>query len=252
MAADIEHVVGQLRRVGLRPSDRQWETIREAGIAAVEPVLALALDVDALGEAEPASLGPVHALRLLAELPPPHVEEIARLLRATPPDEYRLAQGAYIWWQELPQIVARLGRPGYEAARQVLSDENAGRDARAVAVESLSFAAELAADRRQEVIALLRERLASETDPYVMAHVVEALANLGTAAAYGEIMDAYKRGAVDKETISAADARQHLLNPKARSALACVYHPLAERYEKHGPYTEVQRRAMAEAYRSAG
>ena len=248
MATDIEHIVGQLRRVGLRPSDRQWEMIREAGMAAVEPVLALALDVDTLGQAEPASLGPVHALRLLGELPPPQAEAIERLLRTQPPDAYRTSQAAYIWWQELPQIVARLGRPGYEAARRVLLDQDAEAEQRAVAAESLSYMGEFDGALREEVTTLLRERLTAETDPYVMAHVVEALSNLGEASAYGNIMAAYKCGAVDREIFSAADARQRLLNPKAAHVLECVNHSLAERYDKHGPYTEEQRRTMAENY----
>jgi hypothetical protein len=251
MVTEIEHVVGQLRRVGLRPSDRQWEMLREAGVAAVEPVLALALDADTLGQAEPASLGPVHALRLLGELPPPQPEAIERLLCTRPPDAYRASQAAYIWWQELPQIVARLGRPGYEAACRVLLDQNAGTEQRAVATESLSYMVELDGTLREAVTTLLREQLTAETDPYVMAHVVEALSNLGAASAYVEVMGAYKRGAVDREIFSAADARQRLLNPKASRALECVHHSLAERYEKHGPYTEEQRRAMAEHYRAS-
>jgi hypothetical protein len=248
MTTDIEHVVNQLRRVGLRPSERQWEIIRGAGLAAVQPLLALALDVDTLAEPEPASLGPVHALRLLAELPPPEPDEIERLLRTLPPEQFRASQGAYIWWQELPQIVARWGRAGFEAARRVLLDPEAGTEQRAVAAESLAFLVEADAALRPEVTDLVRDLLGREADPYVMAHVVEAAANLGLADTYGAVMDAYKRGAVDKQTISAAAARQRLLNPKSHEALACVHHPLAERYDAHGPYTEEQRRAMARQY----
>jgi hypothetical protein len=110
---------------------------------------------------------------------------------------------------------------------------------------------ELDGTLREAVTTLLREQLTAETDPYVMAHVVEALSNLGAASAYVEVMGAYKRGAVDREIFSAADARQRLLNPKTSRALECVHHSLAERYEKHGPYTEEQRRAMAEHYRAS-
>jgi hypothetical protein len=248
MTTEIEHVVNQLRRVGLRPSERQWEIIRSAGPAAVQPLLALALDVDTLAEPEPASLGPLHALRLLGELPPPEPAEIERLIRTLPPEQGDASQGAYIWWQELPQIVARWGKAGYEAAQRVLLDPEAGTEPRAVAAESLAFMVEADDALRPEATELLRDLLGREPDPYVMAHVVEAVANLGLADAYTAVMDAYKRGAVDKQTITAAAARQRLLSPKSHEILACVHHPLAERYDKHGPYSDEQRRTMAQQY----
>src|SRR3712207_2409783 len=67
MTTDVEHVVNQLRRVGLRPSEHQWSAIREAGWSAFPSLLALASDARLLVGPEPAAFGPVHALRLLGE-----------------------------------------------------------------------------------------------------------------------------------------------------------------------------------------
>jgi hypothetical protein len=245
MNTDLEHIVAQLRRVGLRPSDRQWELVREAGMRAIEPLLALALDVDRLAESEPAALGPVHALRLLGELPAPAPEQIDGLLRALPPDGNLGGQAAFIWWQELPQIVAHWGRAGLEAAKTVLQDEQAGAEPRAVAAETLGYVAEFDTDLKAETVALLREQLRTEQDAYVSAHIVEALGNLRAWKAYEDVMAAYKRGAVDKETISAAEARQQILSDKPHPIAGCLRHTLAERYQRHGPYSEEQRQAMA-------
>ncbi len=250
MTTDVENVVGQLGRSGLRPSDRQWEIVREAGSDAVPALLALAVDVDVLSQPEPASLGPVHALRLLGELAPPDPADIQRLLRTTPPSSELSEQAAYIWWQELPQVVARWGKAGYDAAQAVYLDMEAGSEQRAVSAEAMGFAPEFDPTLRTDAIAFFRERLATESDPYVMAHVVEALANLRAWKTYEYVMEAYKRGAVDKETISAADARQRLLSDKPNPVLACLHHTLTERYDSHGPFSPEQRQAMAQQHRA--
>lgn len=248
MTSDIEHVVGQLRRAGLRPSERQWAIIREAGPAAVPFLLELALDDATLVGSEPAAFGPVHALRLLGELPAPEPTVIERLLQVKPlPEEALDKEAPYIWQRDLPQIIGRWGRASYEPARQLLLDTAADADQRGLAAETLGFAVEIDGELREEVVALLRDRLLAEEDPYVMAMVVAMLGHLGVSEAYADVMAAYRRGAVDKTVISAADARQLLLNPPvARRRLQCVHHTLTERYDQHGPYSDEQRQAMAE------
>jgi hypothetical protein len=56
----------------------------ERGVEAVPPLMELALDTETLLGPEPASLGTVHALRLLGELKP--VDAAAPLLRKLPYD----------------------------------------------------------------------------------------------------------------------------------------------------------------------
>jgi hypothetical protein len=55
-------------------------------------------------------------------------------------------------------------------------------------------------------------------------------------------MAAYRAKRVDREVISAADARQELLGTQSQRQLECALHTLDERYEQHGPYSEEQRR----------
>ena len=61
--------VRQLSRVGLRPDDRLVQRILEHGAAARTALLELATQTEALHSAYPADLGPLHALRLLGEVP---------------------------------------------------------------------------------------------------------------------------------------------------------------------------------------
>ena len=253
MTTDIHHVVSQLRRAGLRPSDRQWEIVKEAGALAVPALLDLALDVSALAGPEPAAYGPVHALRLLGDLPAPDPPSIERLLRAPalPPLEPG-AQPPYLWYQDLPQMVGRWGRAGFAAARRVMLDEGAEGEQRAIAAEAIGNAVAIDGDLREEAISVLLERLDSESDPYVVGHVVETLAHLHAFSAYNRVLAAYKRGGVDKTVIAAAEARRLLLTTGPSPRFACVHHPLAERYDKHGPFTEEQRQAMAPRYQGLG
>jgi hypothetical protein len=74
------------------------------------------------------------------------------------------------------------------------------------------------------------------------------LANIRAWKTYEDVMAAYKRGAVDKETLPAAEARQRLLASKPHPSLACLRHPLEERYDKHGPFSEEQRQEMSQRY----
>ena len=250
MTNDVQHLVDQLRRAGLRPSERQWNALREAGPLALPALVELALDMHALSEPEPGALGPVHALRALGEIGTPTQEQIEQMLRAKPdPDHTSNSQASFIWWQELPQMVGRWGRAGYETARRLVFDTSAEPEARAIATASLPFAAEIEGTLRDEIVALLRERLRDEQDAYVMAHVVEALGMLNVADVYGDVMAAYKRGAVDRDVLSPGQARQLLLNRSSVGDLNCVHHGLAERYDQHGPYSAEQREAMADMYR---
>lgn len=54
MTHDVHHIVEQLSRAGMRPSQRQWDLLREAGPLAIPPLVDLALDMHKLGGAEPA------------------------------------------------------------------------------------------------------------------------------------------------------------------------------------------------------
>lgn len=249
----MPELVRNLRRVGLRPSERTVAVILERGQEAVAPLLELALDTAALNEPEPASLGPVHALRLLGELKP--VEAAEPLLNVLPlpvDQEERPTQGAYLYAQEVPQIVANFGPDVLPIVLGVAADQDVPALRRGAAFATLGFLATTNPDLRDQIITVLRERLQTEPDNTARSYVVATLAQLQARVAYAEVMDAYKTRRVDRSVMSAADARQLLLGTQPQRQLDCALHTLAERYEQHGPYSEEQQRAMAEAARAAG
>ena len=249
MTTDINQLITQLRRVGLRPTEQQWATIKEAGSTAERALLDLALDKTALGKTEPTSLGPVHALRLLGELNTVESSTIEQLLHALPMDDFDPAsQAPFVWRQDLPQIIGRWGQATAEVAQPLAADTTAPPAQRVFAIDSLGYAVEVEPTLRDDVVAFLREQLASVDEPWVGASIVRALSVLHVGDAYKDVMEAYKRGVVDREIIPATEARQQLLNPRQKNNLVCVRHTLSERYEQHGPYTEEQLRAFAEDY----
>lgn len=244
----VTNLVRNLRSVGLRPDDRLVEQILARGDDAVAPLLELALDTQRLTQEEPGSLGPIHALRLLGELRP--LIMVDPLLRALPlPVDMQTAQALYLWQQEMPQIVARLGADALPHVLAVVDDEGADPEQRGAAVETLSYMGATTPELRAELADLLRTRWTTINNPTVRGYMVEALGELGAKDMYAPVMAAYRDGSVDRDVMSAAEARQALLGGNKDSRMSCANHTLAERYEQHGPYSEEQRRAMAEMQR---
>ena len=244
-------LVRQLRNVGLRPSPRTVEAILERGDEATAPLLELALDTEALLGPEPGSLGPLHALRLLGELRPLAAAE--PLLRHLPlPVDERPGQGAFLWAQEAPQIVANFGAGVLPVVLTVTDDLTTTALQRGAAYATLGFLATTTPELRERIIAELRTRFARETEPTTRGYIVATLAQLQARDAYDEIMAAYRDKTVDRSVMSAADARQLLLGTQTQRQLDCALHSMEERYEQHGPYSEEQQRAMAEMAKIRG
>src|SRR5262249_32598517 len=107
--------------------------------------------------------------------------------------------------------------------------------ARSGALTALSYATAADPALRDEVVAGMRERLASSDDKAITSHLAVALANLGVRDLYPEVLGMYREGKIDQDILPAAAARQLLLSDSARR-LACVNHPLWERYDQHGPF----------------
>jgi len=238
-------LVRQLRRVGVRPSQRTIDAILQRGDEAVPPLLELALDMDALRQDEPASLGPLHALRLLGELKP---AEAAEAILAQFPLQItgQPGQGAYLWIQEAPQIVARFGAGILPLLTRLAGDEQAPALRRAAAYAALEYLAVTEPAERDAAVAVLRKRLSEETDDTARAYIVNALAQLQVRDVYADVMQLYRDKRVDRQFISAADARQLLLGGRGTRQVDCALHTLDERYEQHGPFTPEQQQAMAE------
>ncbi len=239
--------IKHLRQVGLRPGAATWEAILALGPAAIPPLLELALDLDLLRGKAPTAYAPLHALRLLGQLPAG--VEAERLLRPTVPEGEQGSDAAFLWDNDRSQIVGGWGTAALPGIHGVIDDQTAPVARRCHAVEALSFAAEADPAARGAVVTALHSLLLTESDPEVMGFVVQALADLNVTAAYADVMAAFRRGAVDKKVISARDARQQLLGDEDPSKLHCVHHTLAERYDQHGPFTEEQQRRLAELYR---
>jgi hypothetical protein len=220
----------------------------ERGADAVAPLLELALDTPTLGKEEPASLGPVHALRLLGE-----VRSLAAaepLLRGLPlPPDLPPTQAVYLWEQEVPQIVAHLGAEVLPIALSIADDDTANIDQRGAALETLGYLSVTAPDLRDKIIRELRSRFEHTTEPTLRAYTVQALADVGAKEMYAPVMAAYREGRINRDIITAADARQMLLGTNKNRRVDCAIHSLPERYEQHGPYSEEQQRAMAEMQR---
>lgn len=229
-AADL---VRQLSRVGLRPDERLVKRIVEQGDAGREALLALATDLDAIHGELPGSLGPLHALRLLGELP--DVAMIAPLLRGLPVPIYGEQDvPARMYMLEVTQMIGRVGAAAVPVLWAYADDERNPSMPRSAAIGALSFVATRAPEVRDEVLAEARRRLELDQPVPITTGVVTVLAELGDAASYKAVLAAYREGRVDKEEAPAATARQFLLGG-GRKDLSCVNHPLFERYDHHGP-----------------
>lgn len=230
----VADLVRQLSRVGLRPEERLAQRIVEHGPAARAELLPLATDVDALHSELPASLGPLHALRLLGEVP--EVTMIAPLLGALPVPIYDDEDvPARLYATEVLQIIGRVGEPAVAALWAYADDEAHTEMRRSAAITALAYVATFAPSCREAVVDEARRRLALAQTVALTTGVVTLLADLGDAPSYQAVMAAYKAGQIDQDLAPAAAARQLLLGG-GRKDLTCVRHPLGERYDHHGPH----------------
>jgi hypothetical protein len=234
----IRDLVRQLSRAGLRPDERLVQRILEQGVVARGALLELALEVQALWDADPAtSLGPLHALRLLGEMP--DLELIAPLFDQIPlpmiDEEEDVA--AVLYALELNQIVARIGAPAVAALWAYIDAETTRPASRTVALGALAAVATYAPEVRDEVLAEVRRRLAETKDQAIGTGLVIVLAELGDTASYKAVIAAYQAGLVNQKQVPAATARQLLLGG-GRESLEQVHYSLHERYERLGPFAE--------------
>lgn len=228
-----ESTVRQLRKAGVRPNEALVRQIMKLGEAAFPPLLELATDLLLFEEEEPLMFAPIHALRLLGELP--QVAMIEPLLREYPVEYYdEYDEMPQLWATEVPQMLGKLGAAAIEPLFAVADSDAWAIEARAVAIIGLANAATFAPEQRDAVIAGLRERLQTSDDTTMLTNAATGLASLGVADAYGDVMARFRAGKIDKERFAAATARQLLLTG-GEKALTCIHHPLQERYDKHGP-----------------
>lgn len=224
--------VKQLHRAGLRPGERLVQNILNAGEIAVGPLIDLATDSSWLDKPAPERYAPLHALRLLGETHSPRM--IEPLLAQFPIDIMEETDALDLWLQELPQILGRLGGDAVDPLWQFADNEARHIAGRGTAILALAYTTAIDESLRDAVIAGLRERLERSDNRDSNAYLIRALAYLGVASMYRDVMAFYRNGAVNQEITTAALARQLMLT-SGRNLLACAKHPLWERYDEHGP-----------------
>lgn len=228
-------LVRQLSRAGLRPSERLVQQILAPGPAARSELLKLATSIEDLHEPMPATLGPLHALRLLGELP--DVSIIAPLLERLPAPVWGEEDvPSLLYNQEALEMIGRVGAPALPVLLSYADDETHPPLARTLAMACLSYVATRAPEVRDTVIAEARRRLEEPDQPRpVGTGAAMALSDLGDKASYQLVMAAYRAGRVDQAAASAATARQYLLGG-GRPNTANVNLAFFERYERSGPF----------------
>lgn len=223
--------VRQLRKAGQRPAERLVATILRSGPAARRHLLALATEVELLHADEPECYAPLHALRLLGELP--DLELIEPLLAQVPLALYYEDENLpQLWGQEMPQVLARIGAPALGALWAAADDPERNLSQRAMALVALGYLSAAAPEQREAVAAGLRERLAGFDEPTLTAYVLIAMADVGMPEIYPEAMRLFREGKVNQSILPPGLARQMLL-AQSKGRVQCVTHPLWERYEQH-------------------
>jgi hypothetical protein len=233
----LRTLVEQLRRAGLRPERRLVEQILAHGDAARPELLRLATDTALLHTKLPELLAPLHALRLLGEVP--GTDMILPLLQTLPIDIYGEQDvPSRLFATEVSQIIGRIGAPAMPVLLAIGNDPTESIIVRGAAITVLVDVVAAVPDLRTEVIALARELLTND-DLVLATGAAGVLSDLGDSASYRAIMDSYRNGRIDKEQLPPAGVRQLILSG-GRNDLACVLHPLWERYDHHGPFPAAQ------------
>lgn len=268
----IDELLEQLQRAGRQPSERLVERILEHGAEARAHLLRLATATDLLIEEEPRCWGPVHALRLLGEVPDlamilPLLERLPIMLQSNEDDP------AHFWSSEVLDIASAVGPSAIPLLWATAEDVANGRWVRGAALYMLAHIAIESADQRDAIVAEARTRLAHSlsqptvgattepteaAEPAAQAEAAEPteaaesaaqaeetidrtlptslvflLATLKEQSSYSEVMAAYRAGYVDTDVLPAARTRQMLLGAEP-SGLGMRL-PFWERYAQYGP-----------------
>lgn len=138
----VHNLIQQLRRIGRRPPEPLVERILKHGAAARAPLLDLATDVQLLEEEEPVCWSPLHALRLLGELPDTIIiKPLIRKLPITTYDEENDASG--LWATEVLLIIGHCGAPAYPLLWNWVNTREHNQSSRGAALHALSHVATL-------------------------------------------------------------------------------------------------------------
>jgi hypothetical protein len=159
---------------------------------------------------EPSCWGPLHALRLLGELP--HTSMLAPLLNVLPVeihDEHD--QAPELWAAEVLDIASACGPEAIPLLWEWAHDDTHGSHSRGAALHVLVYIAYRWPDQRATIVNEARARLAQAPDQTETTFLAFLLASLAVADAYREVLAAYQAKRIDTGILPAAQARQMLL-----------------------------------------
>lgn len=230
----ISELIEELSRVGRRPPEHLVRQILATPDEARAPLVALATRKEALHAAEPACWGPVHALRLLGEIPDTSMVE--PLLNTLPVEiRYEGDQAAEFWAAEVLEIIASCGTDIIPLLWEWSEGTTHSDNSRGAALHTLIYIGHNQPETYDDIAAEARARLAQSQDTTVTTFLVYLLSGLEVEAAYKEVMAAYREKRVDTEVLPAATARQLIFGRQMdKERLKPI--PFWERYELDGPF----------------
>jgi hypothetical protein len=230
----VAKLVHQLEHAGMRPSRSVVQRLLSRGDEVRAPLIELATSTHKLHEPEPVCWGPLHALRLLGEIP--DISMIAPLLSALPVeirDEYD--QATELWAAEVLDIVSECGPDAIPLLWEWISDQSHGTFSRGSALHTLVYIAYRWSDYFDPIVEEARARLRQQPDMTETTFLVFLLANLTVADAYNEVMAAYREKRIDTAILPASQARQMILSGVEPADYTTRFE-FWERYELDGPF----------------
>lgn len=230
----LERLAKRLYQADLLPSDELIDKLLAQGAAARPVLLAVATDAQTLTADEPECWAPLHALRLLIEMPDPSV--IAPILNVLPVPWNGLEQDpGYFWAQEAPHVLGACGDTAVPELWKWFEDPAHNVPSRTMAIEALVIIALHHPELREEMISRFRELLAANDDFDIRSHAVRGLVNLAARDAYAEIMQAYREKRINSTLMPPAEARQRLFGRPAAELEGALL-DFWTRYDVYGPF----------------
>ncbi len=230
----LQRLAGRLYQANLLPPDELIEKLLAQGDAVRPILLAIATDTSALVGDEPECWAPLHALRLLIEMPDESIIEPILSILPVPWSGAEDDPGIF-WAQEAAHVLAACGDTAVPQLWQWFDDPAHNVYSKIMVLETLVIITLSHPEIREELIARFRELLADSDDITIRSQAVRGLANLAVRDAYAEIMQAYREKRINTDLLPPAEARQRLFGKPAEELGGALLGFWA-RYDIYGPF----------------